>query len=126
MARDPVCGAEVDELRARAVAIVDGATHYFCSAAHKEQFLREREKRPAPAPAAPAPVEKAVAAPIPVEKAVAAPTPVERAPAAAPEPAEPVDEVRIAMPKRGGATARALAVLLAVAAAIAGLWFALH
>jgi len=80
-ARDPVCGVEVDTLRARAVAIVDGKTFYFCSAAHKEQFLR------APAAAseskAPSPVEPphAPAAPT-VAPAAVAPAPVEEAPVA--------------------------------------------
>jgi len=37
-ARDPVCGMEVDRLRARAVAIVCGQTHYFCSQRCKTTF----------------------------------------------------------------------------------------
>ena len=40
-ARDPVCGVEVDTLRARAVAIVDRRTFYFCCAAHKAEFLAD-------------------------------------------------------------------------------------
>ncbi len=67
-ARDPVCGAEVDTLRARAVAIVDGTTYYFCSAAHKEQFLRGSIPAPAPAPA-PAPVRAPVPVPAPAPDA---------------------------------------------------------
>jgi YHS domain-containing protein len=42
-ATDPVCGKQIDTLRARAVAIVDGVTYYFCSSAHKEQFLRDKD-----------------------------------------------------------------------------------
>jgi YHS domain-containing protein len=41
VARDPVCGQEVDELRARAVSIYGGRTHYFCSAEHKAEFSRD-------------------------------------------------------------------------------------
>jgi len=39
VARDPVCGMEVDRLRARAVAMVGAETHYFCSQACKDAFL---------------------------------------------------------------------------------------
>jgi YHS domain-containing protein len=49
MPRDPVCGKEVDALRAPAVAIVGEEIRYFCCAAHKEEFLR------APAASAPHP-----------------------------------------------------------------------
>ena len=62
-ARDPVCGQEVDMLRARAVAIVDGQTWYFCSAEHKETFLRDRTQRAA-SPAAPVSAPVAVAVPL--------------------------------------------------------------
>ena len=36
--RDPVCGKEVDALRARAVGIWGGRTYYFCSPEHKAEF----------------------------------------------------------------------------------------
>lgn len=35
---DPVCGRPVDPLRARAVGIFNGVTHYFCSQECKTQF----------------------------------------------------------------------------------------
>jgi P-type Cu+ transporter len=51
-ARDPVCGMEVDRLRARAVAIVGGQTHYFCSQHCKEAFTNgARPVRRLPLPA---------------------------------------------------------------------------
>ena len=39
--RDPVCGKEVDGLRARAVGIWGGRTFYFCSAEHRAAFARD-------------------------------------------------------------------------------------
>ena len=36
--KDPVCGRPVDPLRARAVGIFGGVTHYFCSQECKAQF----------------------------------------------------------------------------------------
>jgi YHS domain-containing protein len=36
--KDPVCGRIVDPLRARAVGIFNGVTHYFCSQECKTQF----------------------------------------------------------------------------------------
>jgi YHS domain-containing protein len=82
MARDPVCGAEVDPLRARAVAIVGGRTLYFCSAAHKEQYIRD-VSGPVVDPAAAPPARPAAAAPPPRP----APTPPPARPAAQPRPA---------------------------------------
>src|SRR5215813_1429984 len=40
--KDPICGKEVDPLRARGVAIADGEHFYFCSVEHKREFLRRR------------------------------------------------------------------------------------
>ena len=40
--KDPVCGRPVDPLRARAVGIYGGVTHYFCSAECKAQFADPR------------------------------------------------------------------------------------
>jgi YHS domain-containing protein len=56
--RDPVCGKEVDALRARAVGIWGGRTFYFCCTAHKTEFARDparylREDHVAPAAVAP-------------------------------------------------------------------------
>lgn len=59
MARDPVCGREVDELRARAVSIYGGRTHYFCSAEHKTEFSRDPARfLGKPEPAAPREVSR--------------------------------------------------------------------
>jgi YHS domain-containing protein len=40
--KDPVCGKEVDTLRARAVGIFGGVTYYFCSAECKSKFKDPR------------------------------------------------------------------------------------
>jgi YHS domain-containing protein len=50
--RDPVCGKTVDPLRARAVGIYGGVTHYFCSPECKAGFVdpRQPEKADAPPP----------------------------------------------------------------------------
>jgi YHS domain-containing protein len=42
MKRDPVCGRDVDPLRARAVAIIGGEPIYFCSREHRDAYLRRR------------------------------------------------------------------------------------
>jgi YHS domain-containing protein len=44
--RDPVCGKEVDTLRARAVGIFGGVTYYFCSADCKGKFKDPRQTPP--------------------------------------------------------------------------------
>jgi YHS domain-containing protein len=49
--KDPVCGKPVDPLRARAVGIFGGVTHYFCSAECKARFA---DPRRAPGGAPPA------------------------------------------------------------------------
>jgi YHS domain-containing protein len=49
MVKDPVCGKDVDTLRARAVAIFGGVTYYFCSAECKAKYADPRK----PASAAP-------------------------------------------------------------------------
>ena len=61
--KDPICGKEVDTLRARAVGIFGGVTYYFCSAECKAKYQDPRHTpranpEPAPwaAPAAPAKV----------------------------------------------------------------------
>jgi YHS domain-containing protein len=41
--KDPICGKEVDTLRARAVGIFGGVTYYFCSAECKSQFKDPRQ-----------------------------------------------------------------------------------
>ena len=47
--RDPICGKEVDTLRARAVGIFGGVTYYFCSAECKSKFKDPRQGNgPAP------------------------------------------------------------------------------
>ncbi len=44
MAKDPVCGMEVNEDKAAATADFKGKTYYFCSAACKEKFEVSPEK----------------------------------------------------------------------------------
>ena len=44
MAKDPVCGMEVDEKKAAATAAYKGHTYYFCAAACKRAFEKDPEK----------------------------------------------------------------------------------
>jgi YHS domain-containing protein len=47
--QDPICGKQVDTLRARAVGIFGGVTYYFCSAECKSKFKDPRQGQgPAP------------------------------------------------------------------------------
>lgn len=48
LVKDPICGKEVDTLRARAVGIFGGVTYYFCSLACKEQYVDPRREQTAP------------------------------------------------------------------------------
>jgi len=44
MAKDPVCGMNVDEKTAAGTAVYKGKTYYFCSAACKAKFEKEPDK----------------------------------------------------------------------------------
>ena len=44
MARDPVCGMDVDEKTAAATAEYQGTTYYFCAPGCKKAFEKEPEK----------------------------------------------------------------------------------
>ena len=44
MARDPVCGMDVDEQQAAATAEYQGTIYYFCAPACKKAFEKEPEK----------------------------------------------------------------------------------
>ena len=44
MAKDPVCGMQVDEKTAAGKSEYKGQTHYFCSAGCKKSFDKEPEK----------------------------------------------------------------------------------
>lgn len=44
MARDPVCGMDVDEQTAAATAEYQGKTYYFCAPGCKKAFEKEPEK----------------------------------------------------------------------------------
>jgi len=44
MAKDPICGMEVDEATAEHKAEYNGKTYYFCAAGCKEEFEKEPEK----------------------------------------------------------------------------------
>jgi YHS domain-containing protein len=44
MAKDPVCGMDVDEKTAAATAEYQGTTYYFCAPGCKKAFEKEPEK----------------------------------------------------------------------------------
>jgi YHS domain-containing protein len=44
MARDPVCGMDVDEQTVAATAEYQGKTYYFCAVGCKKAFEKEPEK----------------------------------------------------------------------------------
>jgi YHS domain-containing protein len=44
MAKDPVCGMQVDEKKAAATSVHKGTTYYFCAAACKVAFEKSPEK----------------------------------------------------------------------------------
>ena len=44
MAKDPVCGMDVDEKTAAGKSVYQGTTYYFCSPGCKRAFDKEPEK----------------------------------------------------------------------------------
>jgi YHS domain-containing protein len=44
MAKDPVCGMQVDEKKAAASSVFKGTTYYFCAPACKATFEKNPEK----------------------------------------------------------------------------------
>jgi YHS domain-containing protein len=44
MARDPVCGMDVDEQQAAATMEYEGKTYYFCAPGCKKAFEKEPQK----------------------------------------------------------------------------------
>ncbi len=44
MAKDPVCGMDVDEKTATAKSVYQGQTYYFCSPGCKQAFDKEPQK----------------------------------------------------------------------------------
>jgi YHS domain-containing protein len=44
MAKDPVCGMQVDEKKAAATAVHQGTTYYFCAPGCKTTFEKSPEK----------------------------------------------------------------------------------
>lgn len=44
MARDPVCGMDVDERKAAGTSVYRGRTYYFCSNGCKAAFDQEPER----------------------------------------------------------------------------------
>ena len=44
MAKDPVCGMEVDGKKAAATSVYEGVTYYFCAVACKNTFQKDPEK----------------------------------------------------------------------------------
>ena len=62
MVKDPICGKDVDTLRARAVGIFGGVTYYFCSAECKAKYVDPRKgPRASPTASADSAVEPAAA-----------------------------------------------------------------
>ena len=50
MAKDPVCGMEVDEKKAAATSVYQGKTYYFCAVGCKRAFDKDPEKYLKPSP----------------------------------------------------------------------------
>jgi YHS domain-containing protein len=143
---DPVCGKEVDPLRARAVGIFGGVTYYFCSAECKTRFRDPRKAprestrdivtRPArktgetPIFEAPSPTESAQAqaadeaAPAPVPYARSRPRRSEPDPSVKVDPSPSVQEEVEAL--KSGAGRAWLVVLALFALAGVVLFFAFH
>jgi YHS domain-containing protein len=44
MAKDPVCGMEVDENKAAGSSVYNGKKYFFCAASCKSRFEKEPEK----------------------------------------------------------------------------------
>jgi len=44
MAKDPVCGMEVDQTKAAATSVHQGTTYYFCAQACKTTFDKDPAK----------------------------------------------------------------------------------
>ncbi len=44
MAKDPVCGMQVDEKKAAGSSVYQGTTYYFCSPRCKQSFDKAPEK----------------------------------------------------------------------------------
>lgn len=44
MAKDPVCGMEVDQAKAAATSVHQGTTYYFCAKACKTTFDKDPAK----------------------------------------------------------------------------------
>jgi Cu+-exporting ATPase len=44
MAKDPVCGMDVDESKAAGSSVYNGKTYYFCAQSCKARFDKEPEK----------------------------------------------------------------------------------
>jgi Cu+-exporting ATPase len=44
MAKDPVCGMNVEESKAAAISLYKGKTYYFCAKVCKEAFDKDPEK----------------------------------------------------------------------------------
>jgi YHS domain-containing protein len=82
--KDPICGKDVDTLRARAVGIFGGQTFYFCSQECKSKYVDPRKT----------PREREDTKPLPLKPKIEAKPKVEAKPQPKPEPqkAEPKPE----------------------------------
>src|SRR5262245_56448303 len=118
--RDPVCGKEVDSLRARAVGIWGGRTYYFCSPEHKAEFARDPAafgehgaREPTTRAASPAATPASGRATTPAAgrastpPAGRSPTPAPARPATPPRGSRPSDDPVAPSPAGGSATAAA-------------------
>lgn len=85
--KDPICGKDVDTLRARAVGIYGGVTYYFCSQECKAKYVDPRKTPRGPEPTKPMPLPNvkpaAMKEPTPTRKD---PTPSRKDPTPPPRP----------------------------------------
>ena len=44
MAKDPVCGMDVDETKAEGTALREGKMYYFCNLSCKDKFVRDTDR----------------------------------------------------------------------------------
>jgi Cu+-exporting ATPase len=121
-AKDPICGKEVDTLRARAVGIFGGVTYYFCSAECKAQF-KDPRKTPRPEPAPEKKHKDPSPAPSPAkEERVESPNlPAAAEPIEAASPSEELEPAGHQGGWRGWAVVVALVAVLVIVAAVLSL-----
>ena len=90
MVKDPICGKDVDTLRARAVGIFGGVTYYFCSQECKSKYIDPRKEAPARPPRETGERRQAEKLPAAIRRQPAASEEKQTQPQAEAESAEPV------------------------------------